>query len=65
MGKLLIPVLIVLAAAAAVNFPCLVSRSRLEELVSRFKLRLLICCSKLLESIECIKFKALINQFRF
>ncbi|MHC4557586.1 MAG: tellurite resistance TerB family protein [Planctomycetota bacterium] len=65
MDKLLIPVLIVLAASAAVNFPCLVSRSRFVELVSRFKSRVPICCSKLLELIDRIKFKDLIDQFRF
>ncbi|MGD8499319.1 MAG: TerB family tellurite resistance protein [Phycisphaerales bacterium] len=65
MGKLLIPVLIVLATSVAVIFSGLINRSRLADLVSHVTLRGLSYCSKLAELVNLVKLKDLIGQFRF
>jgi hypothetical protein len=58
MGRLLIPVSIVLAASVAVIFPGLISRSRLAALANRFKLRGLTYCSKLTELVSRVTCQA-------
>jgi len=66
MGKLLIPVLIVLSASAAAILSGSITRSRLAELINHFKHIGITFCSQLSEMVDRVDhivFKDLIDQF--